>query len=83
MSSPIAEPDSLGNAIKIKALSREPGNTGWTVSPVRCKLLIMEDLDDIQFQPILQDIADDTVVMLGAGNQSDLQKQNSMHNKQP
>ena len=43
----------------------------------------MGNLDDIQFQPILQDIADDTVVMLGASNQPDLQKQNSMYNKQP
>ena len=83
MSWPIAEPDSLDNAIKIKALSKEPGNTGWTISPACCKLLIMGNLDDIQFQPILQDIADDTVVMLGASNQPDLQKQNSMYNKQP
>ena len=29
----------------------------------------MGDLDDIQFQPILQDIAGDTVIPLGADNQ--------------
>ena len=62
--SPIAEPGGLSNAIKIKALSREPGNPGWTVSPVHHKLRFMGDLDDIQFQPIEQDIADDTVVPL-------------------
>ena len=73
MRSPIAEPGSLGNAIKIKALSREPGNPGWTASPVRRKLLFMGDLDDIKFQPILQDVADDTVVQLGADNQANLQ----------
>ena len=66
---PIVEPGSLGNAIIIKALSREPGNPGQTVSPVCRKLLFMGDLDDIQFQPILQDVAGDTVVPLGADNQ--------------
>ena len=55
MRSPIAEPGSLGDTIKIKALSREPGNAGRRV-------IFMGDLDDIQFQPILRDIADDTVV---------------------
>ena len=29
--------------------------------------------DDIKFQPILQDIVDDTVVPLGADNQANLQ----------
>ena len=33
----------------------------------------MGDLDDIQFQPILRDIADDTVVPLGADNQANLE----------
>ena len=32
----------------------------------------MGDLDDIQFQPILEDIADDTAVPLGADNQANL-----------
>ena len=59
MRSPIAEPGILGDTIKIKALSREPGNTRWTVISVRGKLLFIGELDDIQFQPILQDIADD------------------------
>ena len=66
---PATEPGSLGNAIKIKALSRDPSNTGLTASPVFHKLLFMGDLDDIQFQPILQDIAGDTVIPLGADNQ--------------
>ena len=68
----IAEPGSLGNAIIVKALSREPGNPGWTVSPMHRKLLLMGDLDDIEFQPILEVIADDTVVPLGADNQANL-----------
>ena len=33
----------------------------------------MRDLDDIQFQPVLQDIAGDTMVPLGADNQANLQ----------
>ena len=53
MRSPIAEPGSFGDTIKIKALPREPGNPGWTVIPVRRKLLFMGNLDHIQFQPIL------------------------------
>ena len=69
----IAQPGSLGNAIKIKALSRESSNPGWTVSLMRRKLLFMGDLDDIQFQPIIQDIAGDTVVPLGADNQANLE----------
>ena len=73
MGLPIVKPGSLANATKIKALSREPGNPGWIGSPMRRKLLFMGDLDDIQFQPILQDIAGDTVVQLGADNQANLQ----------
>ena len=33
----------------------------------------MGDLDDIKFQPVLQDIVDDTVVPLGADNQANLE----------
>ena len=33
----------------------------------------MGDLDDIQFQPVLQDIVDDTVVPMGTDNQANLQ----------
>ena len=73
MRSPIAEPGILGNTAKIKALSRESDDPGWTVIPVRCKLLFMGDLDDIQFQPISQDIADDTVAPLYADNQANLE----------
>ena len=73
MRSPIVEPGSFGDTIKIKALSREPGNPGWTVIPVRHKLFFVGDLDDIQFQPILQDIAGDTVVQLSADNQANLE----------
>ena len=73
MRSPIAEPGSLGDTIKIKALSRELGNPEETVIPVCCKLLFMGDLDDNQFQPILSDIADDTVEPLGADIQANLE----------
>ena len=73
MRSPIAGPGILGDTIKIKALSTEAGNPGWTVIPVRGKLLFMGDLDDIQFQSILQDIAYDTVVPLRADNQANLE----------
>ena len=52
MKSPIVEPGSLGKAIKISALSREPGNPGLIVSPMYYKLRFMGDLDDVQFQPI-------------------------------
>ena len=48
----ILEPGSLGNAIKISALSREPGNPGFTVTSMHHKLRFMGDLDDVQFQPI-------------------------------
>ena len=75
MRSPILEPGNLGNAMKIKTLSREPGNPESTISPVRCKLLFMGDLADIQFQPILQDF---TEVSLGAGIQANLQS-NRVH----
>ena len=70
---PITEPGSFGDTINIKALSREPGNPGWTVIPVHCKLLFMGDLDDIQFQPILQEIDDDAVVPLSADNKANLE----------
>ena len=40
---------------------------------MRRKLLFMGDLDDIKFQPVLQDIVDDTVVPLGADNQANLE----------
>ena len=65
---PIAEPGNLGDTVKIKTLSRGVGKPRWTVIPVRCKLLSMGNLDYIQFQPILRDLADDTVVHLGANN---------------
>ena len=73
MRSPITETGSFGDTIKIKTLPRESSNPGWTVIPVCRKLLFMGDLNDIQFQPILQDIADYTVAPLGADNQVNLE----------
>ena len=75
MRSPITESGNFGDTIKIKALPREPGNPGWTVIPVPRKLLFMGALDDIHSQANLQDIDDDTVVPLGADNDT--------HNEQP
>ena len=71
--SPIAKPGSFGDSIKIKALSRDLRNLGWALVHVRRKLLFMGDLDDIPFQLILQGIANDTVVSLGADNQVNLE----------
>ena len=73
MRSPIEEPGSLDNTIKIKALSRESGNPGWTVIPVRPKLPFMGNLDDIQFQSVIPDITDGTVLPLGADNRANLE----------
>ena len=73
MRSPIEEAGSLDNTIKIKALSREPGNPGWTVIPVRPKLPFMGNLDDIQFQSVIPDITDGTVLPLGADNRANLE----------
>ena len=43
----------------------------------------MVDLDDIQLQPILQDITDDTVVPLSADNQGKSTKEQSIYDEQP
>ena len=52
MRPPIAESGSSGVLTKINALSREPGNTGWTVlDPVRRTNYSVGDLDNNQFQP--------------------------------
>ena len=52
MKSPIAEPDRSGGTIKIHALSRWLGNTGWTKSdPCIIKVTLMGDIDQNQFQP--------------------------------
>ena len=82
MRSPIAEPGSFGGTIKIKALFRVSGNPGWTVIPVCRKLIFMGNLDDIQFQPVLLAIGDNTVVPLGADNEANLEEQ-STYNEQP
>ena len=78
MRSKVAEPGSLRDTIKIKAISREPGSLGWTVIPVRRKLLFIGELDDIKFQSISQDIPDDTVIPLGAENQGNVEN-NRVH----
>ena len=63
-----------GAPIKINALSREPGDPGWTgLNPCITNYYFMGDLGCIKFQPISQDIADDTVVPLGVENQANLE----------
>ena len=67
MKSLIAESDRSGNPITIKALSREPDNTGWTVYTRVSIEPYMEDLDNNQFQPNqLHDIANDAVAQISA-----------------
>ena len=66
MKSPIAESDRNGDTIKTKALSREPGNSGWTYDPCVNQTL-MGDLDNDQFQPNQpHDVADVTVAQMDA-----------------
>ena len=69
--SPIIESDRSGDPITIKALSRETGNTGWTVYTRVSIKPHMEDLDNNQFQSNqLHDIANDTVAQIGAENKA-------------
>ena len=67
MKSLIVKSERSGDPIKFKALSRELGNTGWTVYTCVSMESYMEDLDNNQFQPNqLYDIANDTVAQTGA-----------------
>ena len=69
MKSPIAESDRSGAPITIKTLSREPGNTGWTVYTRVSIEPYMEDLGNNQFQPNQpHDTANDTVAQIGPEN---------------
>ena len=71
MRSLIAEPGRSGDPIKIKALSREPGNPGWTAWTRATYKLFMGDLDNNQFQPnLLHDIINDTVAPSGVENEA-------------
>ena len=71
MKPPIVESDGSGDPITIKTLSKELGNTGWTVYTRVSIEPYMEDLDKNQFQPNQpHDIADDTVTQIGAGNRA-------------
>ena len=69
MKSPIVESYGSGGPITIKALFRESSNTGWTVYTRVSIEPYIEDLDNNQFQPNQpHDVADDTVVQIGAEN---------------
>ena len=71
MRSLIAEPGRSGDPIKIRALSREPGNPGWTAWTRAIYKLFMGDLDHNQFQPnLLHDIVNDTVAPSGVENEA-------------
>ena len=67
MRSPIREPGRCGDPIKINALSREPGNPGWT-EQIRWVDYnrFMGDLDNNQFQPSIHDFANNIAVPSGA-----------------
>jgi hypothetical protein len=85
MKSPIAESDRSGDTIKTKALSREPGNPGWTYDPCVNQTL-MGDLDNDQFQPNQpHDVADDTVAQMDAeigANHNNNDMLNMMNNRE-
>ena len=71
MKSAIVESDRSDDPFTIKALSREPGNTGWTVYTRVPIEPYMEDLDNNQFQPNQpHDITNDTVAQIGAENRA-------------
>ena len=65
------EPGRCGDPIKINALSREPGNPGWT-EQILCVdyNYFMGDLDNNQFQPNIHNFADNTVVPSGADREA-------------
>ena len=80
MKSTIAESDRSGDRITIKALSREPGNTGWTVYTRVSIEPYMEDLDNNRFQPNQpHDVADDTVAQIGAENRANHDNDDIVH----
>ena len=80
MNSPIAESDRSSDPITIKALSKKSNNTGWTVYTLVSIEPYMEDIDNNQFQPNqLHDIADDTVVQLGAEKRTNHDNDDIVH----
>ena len=80
MKSAIVESDRSDDPFTIKALSREPGNTGWTVYTRVPIEPYMEDLDNNQFQPNQpHDIANDTVAHIGAENRANHDNDDMVH----
>ena len=80
MESPIAKSDRSGNTITIKALSRERGNTGWTVYTRVAIEPYMEDLDNDQFQTNQpHDVAGDTVAQIGTENRANHEHDDIVH----
>ena len=80
MKLPIAESDRSGDPIIIKALPREPGNTGLTVYTRLLTEPYMEDLNNNHFQPNQpHDVADDTVAQNGAENRENHDNDDMVH----
>ena len=74
------ESDRSGDPIIVIALSREPGNTGWTVFTRVSIETYTEDLDNNQSQSNkLDDVADDTVTRIGAENRANHDSDNIAH----
>ena len=70
----------MGNPITIKDLSRELGNTGWTVYTRVPIEHYMEDFDNYQFQPNQpHDVADDTVAQTGSENRASHNSDDILH----
>ena len=79
MRSPIVEPGKCGDPIKINALSREPGNPGWTEQiPCIEYNCFMGDLDNNQFQPNIHDFSNNTVVPSGADREANHDNNNRL-----
>ena len=80
MKSAIVESDRSDDPFTIKALSREPGNTGWTVYTSVPIEPYMEDLDNNQLQPNQpHDIVNDTVAQIGAENRTNHDNDDMVH----
>ena len=74
------ESDRSGNSISIKALPRDPGNTGWTVYTRVPIEPYIEDLDNNQIQPNQpHDVADNKVAQTGAENIANHDNDNKVH----
>ena len=80
MKSSIAESDKSDDPIIMEALSRELGNTGWTVYTRVSIEPCMKDLDNNEFQTNQpHDIADNTLIQIGAENRANHDNDDIVH----